>query len=121
MLAGTLNAALTEFSRKGPLLLGVLAFKAPVELNRRSLTTSLLFKYVFFFFSLQPFFAVAHGPYYVQFIPLLALAFAVTAAQWRFAVPREWPTSPDEWLVLAGSLFAFLFGVVVVVVATFLD
>jgi len=99
------------------LLCGFLLFVIPTDLDRRSLAVSMMFKYVAFVFTLQPFVVVAHGRYYVQYVPFIAMAIAVAAvlARNRRARPTRRPTSLDEWLVLAGQVLAITFGFGIVV------
>ena len=90
------------------LSLGILLFAIPVSADRRSLILSMLYKYVFFFFSLQPFFAVAHGRYYVQYVPFIAMAAGAAIVAVREG--RFWPSwsrpGLDGGIVLAGQLLA---------------
>jgi hypothetical protein len=104
--ASTLN----HWSWRAMLFIGLLLFVAPVELSRRSLMQSLVFKFAIFFFSLQPFFVVAHGRYYVQYIPFFAMAMALSVSRERFWVPGQRPSSLDERLVFAGQMFALALG-----------
>jgi hypothetical protein len=99
------------------LLCGIVLFVAPIEWDRRSLVQSTLFKYVVFLFSCQPFVVVAHGRYYVQYIPFIAMAMAAAVARGRLSLPARRATSVDEWIVFAGQVFALAFGAVLLATA----
>ena len=92
------------------LLCGVLLFLLPIKLDRRGLTLSILFKYPVLLFSLQPFVHEPHGRYYVQYVPYIAMAIAVTTANRGRVLLTRRAANADEWLVLCGQIFALAFG-----------
>ncbi len=94
------------------LAIGILLFVIPIAPDRRNLSLSTLYKFTFFFFSLQPLFAVAHGRYYVQYVPFIAMALGTAIVALREG--RFWPGSAisglDEGIVVAGQVLALSSG-----------
>jgi hypothetical protein len=95
------------------LLAGTLLFLIPIAPERSSLPVSMLFKYMVFVFTLQPFTVMAHGRYYVQYVPYVAMAIVAVASIGPTALRPRRPRSLDEALIAAGQVVALAFGALV--------
>lgn len=91
--------------------LGLVIFFMPISLSRRFVSLSVVYKCVLVIFTMHPLTVLAHGRYYVEYVPFIAAALAGLASTSRLPILAAWPRfDADEWLIGAVQATAMCVG-----------
>lgn len=88
------------------LLVGIGFVIVPIAPGARNLYLAVAFKYVVLMFAVHPFTVLAHGRYYVEFVPFIGAAVACAVASRGSLLWSGFPKTLDEWVVLTGQILA---------------
>jgi hypothetical protein len=99
---------LNHWGWRALLTIGILLFVTPMAPSTSNLFLSTVYKYSVVLYSTHPFMVDAHGRYYVEYIPMIAVAIAAFASTPQPLLARKLPGDSLAWLVIAGQVIALL-------------
>ena len=97
---------LNHWGWRALLAIAILLFFTPMSLATNNLFLSTVYKFSVGLYSTHPFTVDAHGRYYVEYMPMIAVAIAAFASTPRPLLAGKLPDDSLQWLVLAGQAIA---------------
>lgn len=99
---------LNHWGWRALLTIAILLFLVPMAPFRDNLFLSTIYKYGVALYSTHPFMVDAHGRYYVEYVPFVAVAIAAFVTSPHPLLARKRPSDDLQWLVIAGQVLALL-------------
>lgn len=97
---------LNHWGWRALLAIAILLFFTPMSPSTNNLFLSTVYKFSVGLYSTHPFMVDAHGRYYVEYIPMIAVAIVAFASAPRPLLARKPPDDSLQWLVIAGQAIA---------------
>lgn len=99
---------LNHWGWRALLTIAILLFFTPMSPSTNNLFLSTVYKFSVGLYSTHPFMVDAHGRYYVEYIPMIAVAIVAFARAPRPLLARKPPDDSLQWLLIAGQAIALL-------------